>query len=107
MIQIVPRFYLFIVISAFRLLGHSKNYTSFFFIQDHTNVDYIAKSYSLNFHVTTPQRYWILEDILLRCYFIADIHFTFHNFFISYATHVLDSGGILCFCLCILTVLTL
>jgi hypothetical protein len=37
---------------------------------------------------------------------IADSHFTFHNFFILYAIHVLDSGGILCYCLCVLTVLT-
>jgi hypothetical protein len=43
----------------------------------------------------------------LMLLFIADSHFTFHNFFILYATHVLDSGGILCFCLCIPTVLTM
>jgi hypothetical protein len=43
----------------------------------------------------------------LTLLFIADSHFTFHNFFILYATHVLDSGGILCFCLCIPTVLTM
>jgi hypothetical protein len=39
--------------------------------------------------------------------YIADSHFIFHNFVILYATHVLDSGGILCFCLCIPTVLTM
>jgi Ni/Fe-hydrogenase subunit HybB-like protein len=30
--------------------------------------------------------------------FIAESHFTFHNFFILDVTHVLDSAGILCFC---------
>jgi hypothetical protein len=38
---------------------------------------------------------------------IADSHFTFHNFFILYAMHVPDSGGIVCFCLWILTGLTM
>jgi hypothetical protein len=40
----------------------------------------------------------------LTLLYIADSHFTFHNFFILYATHVLDSGGILCFCLYIPTI---
>jgi hypothetical protein len=39
--------------------------------------------------------------------FIADFHFAFHNFFILYAMHVLGSGGILFFCIYILTVLTM
>jgi hypothetical protein len=39
--------------------------------------------------------------------YMADSHFAFHNFFILYATHVLDSGGILCFCYCIPTILTM
>jgi hypothetical protein len=39
--------------------------------------------------------------------YIADSHFTFHNFFILYAMHVLDSGEILWFCLCILSGLTM
>jgi hypothetical protein len=43
----------------------------------------------------------------LTLLFIADSHFTFHNFFILYAMHVLDSGGILFFCICIPPVLTL
>jgi hypothetical protein len=43
----------------------------------------------------------------LTLLFIADSHFTFHNFLILYAMHVLDSRGILCFGLCIPTVLTM
>jgi hypothetical protein len=39
--------------------------------------------------------------------FIGDTHITFHNFFILYPMHALDSGGILGFCLCIPTVLTM
>jgi hypothetical protein len=46
-------------------------------------------------------------EYFLTLLFIADSHFTFHNFFILYATHVLDSGGILYFCFCIPTVLTM
>jgi hypothetical protein len=38
---------------------------------------------------------------------VADSYFTMYNFFILYATHVLDSGGIFYFCLCIPTVLTM
>jgi hypothetical protein len=38
--------------------------------------------------------------------FVADIHFLFHNSFILYAKHVLDSEKILCLYLCILTILT-
>jgi hypothetical protein len=38
----------------------------------------------------------------LTLVYIAVSHFTFHNFFILYSTYVLESGGILCFCLCIL-----
>jgi hypothetical protein len=38
---------------------------------------------------------------------IGDIHFIFHNFFILSVMYVLDSGRILCFCLCILTILTM
>jgi hypothetical protein len=47
------------------------------------------------------------EGYFLTLLYIADSHFTFHNFFILYPTHVRDSGGILCFCLCIPTVLTM
>jgi hypothetical protein len=48
--------------------------------------------------------FWrIFSYVVIYCGF----HFTFHNFFILYAMHVLDSGGILCFCLCIPTVLTM
>jgi hypothetical protein len=43
----------------------------------------------------------------LMLLYIVDSHFTFHNFFILDAMHVLDSGGILSFCLFILTVLTM
>jgi hypothetical protein len=43
----------------------------------------------------------------LTLLYIADSHFTFHNFLILYTMHVLDSGGILYFCLCIPTVLTM
>jgi hypothetical protein len=52
---------------------------------------------------------WILDfgGYFLILLFIADSHFTFHNFFILYAMHVLDSGGILFFCLWIPTVLTM
>jgi hypothetical protein len=34
----------------------------------------------------------------LTLLYMTDSHYTFHNFFILYATHILDSGGILCFC---------
>jgi hypothetical protein len=44
---------------------------------------------------------------ILTLLFIADSHFTFHNFFILYAMHILDSGGILYFWCCIPTVLTM
>jgi hypothetical protein len=43
----------------------------------------------------------------LTLLFIADSHFRFHNFFILNATPILDSAGILCFCLCIPTIVTL
>jgi hypothetical protein len=43
----------------------------------------------------------------LMMLYIADSHFTFHNFLILYKMYVLDSGEILCFCLYILTVLTM
>jgi hypothetical protein len=43
----------------------------------------------------------------LTLLFIADSHCTFHNVFILYAMKVLNSGRILCICLCILTVLTM
>jgi hypothetical protein len=43
----------------------------------------------------------------LTLLYIADSHFTFHNFFILYAMQVLNSGRILCFCFCIPTVLTM
>jgi hypothetical protein len=43
----------------------------------------------------------------LTLLFIADSHYTFHIFFIVYAMHILDAVGILCFCLCIPTVLTM
>jgi hypothetical protein len=46
-------------------------------------------------------------EYFLMLLYIADSHFTFHNFFILYAMHVLDSAGILCFCLCIPTILTI
>jgi hypothetical protein len=39
--------------------------------------------------------------------YVVDSHFTFHNFFILYAPHVLDSGGLLYSCLCIPTGLTM
>jgi hypothetical protein len=38
---------------------------------------------------------WILEDISLHCYFIADIHFTFHNFFIFCNAHSRFRGNIM------------
>jgi hypothetical protein len=43
----------------------------------------------------------------LMLLYIADSDFTFHNFFILNATHILESEGIFCVCLCIPTVLTM
>jgi hypothetical protein len=43
----------------------------------------------------------------LTLLFIADSYFTFHNFFNLYATSIFDSRGILCFCLCMPTILTM
>jgi hypothetical protein len=39
--------------------------------------------------------------------FIANIDFTYHNCIILYSMYILDSVGILCFCSCILTILTI
>jgi hypothetical protein len=47
------------------------------------------------------------EGYFLTLLFIADSHFTFHNFFILYAIYIIDAGGILCFYFCILTRLTM
>jgi hypothetical protein len=48
-----------------------------------------------------------LGGYYLTLLYIADSHFTFHNVFILNPIHVLDSGGILCFLLCIPTVVTI
>jgi hypothetical protein len=50
---------------------------------------------------------WILKHILLHGDFITDHYFIFHNIFIYDMIQVLDFGGILCFSLCIITILPL
>jgi hypothetical protein len=44
---------------------------------------------------------------LLMLLYIAVSHFSFHYIFILYTTQVLDSEGILYFCVCNSTVLTM
>jgi transposase InsO family protein len=56
--------------------------------------------------IVTPD-FLDFRGYVITLLFITDIHFIFHNFFISYATYVRDSREILCFCLCILTVLSI
>jgi hypothetical protein len=49
----------------------------------------------------------ILHDISLDNYFIRNHYFIYHKFFILYAIHILESGAVVCSCLCILTVVVL
>jgi hypothetical protein len=59
--------------------------------------------------IMDPKRRGMLDfgEYFLKSLYIADSHFTFHNFLILYAMLVLVSGRIHCLCLCILTVLTM
>jgi hypothetical protein len=51
--------------------------------------------------------YWNFEEMLLHCYSSIDIAFICRMFYIICTIHVLLSGVILYFGLCILTILTL